>query len=67
MSTRRVADYFIVAGLPDQPVPLDLSSDSQPKPTSKNEPITDICVIIPNEGEECPPGYVGHEAAMICM
>ena len=57
MSGRRVADYFIVAGLPEKPSPLDeYDSDSQLKPSSKLEPITDICVIIPNEGEECPPG-----------
>lgn len=55
MSTQRIADYFIVAGLPDHPVPLNDLAD-QLKPTSKNEPITDVCVIIPNEGEECPPG-----------
>ncbi|XP_067929258.1 C-myc promoter-binding protein-like isoform X3 [Watersipora subatra] len=57
MSGRRVADYFMVVGLPKNPSPLDLSSEGQLKPTSKNEPITDVCVIIPNEGEECPPGY----------
>lgn len=57
MSGQRVADYFIIAGLPENPVPLDdVDIDSQLKPTSKNEPITDICVIIPNDGEECPPG-----------
>lgn len=51
---RRVADYFIVAGLPEKPAPLD--DIDELKPSSKLEPITDICVIIPNDGEECPPG-----------
>jgi len=58
-SSQRVADYFIVAGLPENPLPLDdFATDTQLKPTTKTEPITDVCVIVPSEGEECPPGYV---------
>lgn len=59
---QRIADYFIVTGLPTDPILLEnaTGTDSQRPKTSqtKTEPITDICVIIPSSGEECPPGSV---------
>lgn len=62
MSRERIADYFIVTGLPPDPVLLENSTsvDSQRQKTTaaKTEPITDICVIVPNNGEDCPPGLV---------
>lgn len=54
MSGKRVADYFIVAGLPEERKPLENTNEQ--KASSRSEPITDICVVIPSEGEECPPG-----------
>lgn len=57
MSSQRVADYFIVAGMPQNPSLLEnASNEASMKPNHKREPITDICVIIPNQGEDCPPG-----------
>ncbi|XP_023718394.1 DENN domain-containing protein Crag isoform X4 [Cryptotermes secundus] len=59
MDERRVADYFVVAGLPDQPEPLgDLSRDgAHLKATFNQAPITDVTVIFPGLGEDIPPGY----------
>lgn len=60
MDERRVADYFVVAGLPDDPEPLEDSSLSESghlKNTHSQAPITDIGVIFPSLGEKLPEGY----------
>ena len=72
MDDRRVADYFVVAGLPDQ------NSDEQNgesnhdssdqledwcqegthlKDVNLQAPITDLAIIFPALGETCPEGY----------
>ena len=46
--TRRVADYFVVAGLPpreDQKLLDDLSLEVTLKPSHNQDPITDLTVI----------------------
>ncbi|KAJ3666052.1 hypothetical protein Zmor_001507 [Zophobas morio] len=61
MDERRVADYFVVAGLPDDPEPLDettLSEGGNLKASHGQPPITDISVIFPSLGEKLPPGYI---------
>lgn len=47
MDDRRVADYFVVAGLDkDQQLPLEeFSNEAITKPTFRQDPITDITVI----------------------
>ncbi|XP_035218494.1 C-myc promoter-binding protein-like [Stegodyphus dumicola] len=59
MDDKRVADYFVVAGLPDNPSKLDeFSRDGiSPKTTHPLVPITDITVIIRSQGEIVPKGY----------
>ncbi|XP_066939252.1 DENN domain-containing protein Crag isoform X7 [Macrobrachium rosenbergii] len=59
MEERRVADYFVVAGLPKNPLPLgDFSCDGAPlKSTHNLPPITDITVINRSLGEVTPDGY----------
>jgi len=59
MDERRVADYFVVAGLPDHPEPLgDFSRDGAYLKAPFNQaPITDVTVIFPSLGEEVPPGF----------
>lgn len=59
MDERRVADYFVVAGLPDELEPVDdFSKDgTYLKPTYNQAPITDITVIIPSAEEIVPLGY----------
>lgn len=55
MDDRRVADYFVIAGLPKEPEPLDettLTDGGNPK-----APITDIGVIFPYLGETLPEDY----------
>uniref|UniRef100_UPI00358DF4B1 C-myc promoter-binding protein-like isoform X2 n=1 Tax=Myxine glutinosa TaxID=7769 RepID=UPI00358DF4B1 len=55
-----VADYFVVAGLTDESLPLDEDAHSgdggQRSPKAK-APITDIAVIIKSSGEEVPEGF----------
>ncbi|KAL4227448.1 DENN domain-containing protein 4B [Mactra antiquata] len=59
MDDRRVADYFVVAGLPENPQPLEeFSNEAAIKPTYKQDPITDITVINKSCGEKIPRGYV---------
>jgi hypothetical protein len=61
MDERRVADYFVVAGLPDDPEALDettLSEGGNLKASHGQAPITDISVIFPGLGEKPPTGYV---------
>ncbi|XP_064212569.1 DENN domain-containing protein Crag isoform X3 [Tribolium castaneum] len=60
MDEKRVADYFVVAGLPDDPEPLDettLSEGGNLKASHGQAPITDISVIFPGLGEKPPPGW----------
>ncbi|RVE71782.1 hypothetical protein OJAV_G00055360 [Oryzias javanicus] len=56
----RVADYFVVAGLPDSPKPLedDLHFDDVGARSVKPKaPITDVAVVIRSLGEEVPAGF----------
>lgn len=55
MDERRVADYFVVAGLPDEPEPLDESTPNDGG--NLKSPITDIGVIFPSLGETLPEEY----------
>lgn len=58
MEERRVADYFIVAGLPENPLPLEeYANEAVLKPTYKQDPITDIGVINKTLGEKVPKGF----------
>lgn len=58
MDERRVADYFVVAGLPAHPELLDDYSDTgHLKPDYNQAPITDIGVIFPDLDESVPQGY----------
>ena len=60
MDERRIADYFVVAGLPDEPEALDdntLSDAGNLKDEHNQAPITDIGVIFPTLGETLPDGY----------
>ncbi|XP_018574425.1 DENN domain-containing protein 4C isoform X2 [Anoplophora glabripennis] len=60
MDERRVADYFVVAGLPDDPEPLDettLSEGGNLKASHGQPPITDISVIFPSLNEVKPDDY----------
>lgn len=58
MDERRVADYFVVAGLPENPELLDDFADvGHLKPNHNQAPITDIGVIFPDFDECVPAGY----------
>ncbi|XP_059175124.1 C-myc promoter-binding protein-like isoform X1 [Physella acuta] len=59
MEDRRVADYFVVAGLDrNQLLPLEeFSNEAITKPTSRLDPITDITVINRSLGEKVPKGF----------
>ncbi|CAH0553707.1 unnamed protein product [Brassicogethes aeneus] len=60
MDERRIADYFVVAGLPDEPEPLDdntLSEGGLLKASHGQAPITDISVIFPTLEETKPEDY----------
>lgn len=59
MDDRRVADYFVVAGLADQLEPVDnFSNDGYNlKYYHTKPPITDIAVVFSTLGESCPKGY----------
>ncbi|CAH0399446.1 unnamed protein product [Chilo suppressalis] len=57
MDERRVADYFVVAGLPETPELLDDSDSGHLKGYSTKPPITDIGVVFPGLGETVPNGY----------
>lgn len=59
MDDRRVADYFVVAGLPKelQPVQEFCKDGTSLKPSHNQAPITDITVIFPSLDETVPPGY----------
>jgi len=57
----RVADYFVIAGLPPDPdnqrILDDTSLEVNLKPSHNQEPITDITVIFPGLGENVPDYY----------
>jgi len=54
-----VADYFVVAGLPDKPSPVGEDYCDGLAPNHQNMvPITDITVIFPGMGEVVPKGFV---------
>lgn len=72
MDERRVADYFVIAGLPGQDD--EFKQDNQDNETNDKledwcqegthlkdmhmpPPITDLAVIFPALGEYCPEGY----------
>lgn len=68
MEERRVADYFVVAGLPDQDDNCEENENSNKledwcqegthlKDIHVPPPITDLAVIFPTLGEKCPEGY----------
>ena len=65
MDDKRVADYFVTAGLSidnvcegEGLVHLDeYSNEAVLKTTHNQDPIVDICVIITNLGERCPPDF----------
>lgn len=59
MDDRRVADYFVVAGLPEVVEPVDdISKDGyQLKWYHTKPPITDIAVVFSSLGESCPKDY----------
>lgn len=54
-----MADYFVVAGLPDNPRPLeeDFSAVQSPRAASGLLPVTDLAVIIRSQGEMVPPDF----------
>ncbi|XP_054002499.1 DENN domain-containing protein Crag isoform X3 [Hylaeus anthracinus] len=70
MDERRVADYFVIAGLPDQDSDFDNDNESQEKledwyqegthvkDMHMKPPITDLAIIFPALGEQCPEGYI---------
>lgn len=60
MDERRVADYFVVAGLPNDPEPLEdnsLSESGHFRSNHSQAPITEIGVIFPSLDEKLPDGY----------
>uniref|UniRef100_A0A182JSM0 UDENN domain-containing protein n=1 Tax=Anopheles christyi TaxID=43041 RepID=A0A182JSM0_9DIPT len=60
MEERRVADYFVVAGMPDQPKLLKeniFNDSSHLRSTNSIDPITDIGVYFPSLGEKIPADY----------
>lgn len=57
MDERRLADYFVVAGLPDDPEVLDDASLPEGGNFESLAPITEISVIFPSLGEEAPEGW----------
>ncbi|KAI2797635.1 DENN domain-containing protein 4B [Blomia tropicalis] len=63
MDEKRIADYFVIAGVPNQPRKFDQSLPQV------QDPITDIAVIIRSNNEPIPSGFVcieetpsGHKA-----
>ncbi|XP_018307942.1 C-myc promoter-binding protein isoform X3 [Mycetomoellerius zeteki] len=69
MDDRRVADYFVIAGLPGQDDELGEDNETNDKLEAWCQegthlkdmhmppPITDLAVIFPALGEHCPEGY----------
>ncbi|XP_076764946.1 DENN domain-containing protein Crag-like [Xylocopa sonorina] len=70
MDERRVADYFVIAGLPGQDNDFDNDNEANNKledwyqegthvkDMNMKPPITDLAIIFPALGEKCPEGYV---------
>ena len=60
MEEKRIADYFVVAGMPEKPKLLQESNfkdSSHLRAASSIDPITDIGVFFPLLGEEIPEDY----------
>uniref|UniRef100_A0A182IYU6 UDENN domain-containing protein n=1 Tax=Anopheles atroparvus TaxID=41427 RepID=A0A182IYU6_ANOAO len=60
MEERRVADYFVVAGMPEQPKLLKeniFNDSSHLRSANAIDPITDIGVYFPSLGEKIPADY----------
>jgi len=60
MEEKRIADYFVVAGMPEHPQLLQENSfndSGRLRAASTIEPITDIGVYFPLLGEEVPEGF----------
>ncbi|KFB43646.1 AGAP001102-PA-like protein [Anopheles sinensis] len=60
MEERRVADYFVVAGMPEQPKLLKeniFNDASHLRMANAIDPITDIGVYFPSLGEQIPADY----------
>ncbi|OAD60450.1 C-myc promoter-binding protein, partial [Eufriesea mexicana] len=68
MDERRVADYFVIAGLPGQDNDFDTDNENDKledwyqegthvKDMNVKPPITDLAIIFPALGEKCPEGY----------
>ncbi|XP_067665838.1 C-myc promoter-binding protein-like isoform X2 [Haliotis asinina] len=58
MDEKRVVDYFVVAGLPSNPLPLEeFTNEAAIKPSFKQDPITEIAVINRSLGEKVPKGF----------
>ena len=60
--SKRIADYFVIASLPDhkRQVLDDRNGSSSPTTTAypeKVEPITDVTVIVRSAGEQVPPAW----------
>ena len=59
MDERQIADYFVVAGLPESEADRveEEPLGSHLKPSNDLGPITDLAVIFPTLGEPIPPGF----------
>lgn len=60
MEERRIADYFVVAGMSENPKPLQeniFNESSHLKSAPITEPIIDIGVFFPAEDERVPEGF----------
>ncbi|XP_014667936.1 PREDICTED: C-myc promoter-binding protein-like [Priapulus caudatus] len=58
MEEKKVADYFIVAGVSDNAMPMEYYSHLENMEAKPNQsPITDVCVIVKSAGEAAPPGF----------
>ena len=59
MNDRRVADYFVIAGLVDNAQKLhdNMNGVSNMKTNENGDPITDIGVVFPLLGESVPHDY----------
>lgn len=59
MDDKRVADYFVVAGLPEELEPVDdISKDGYHlKWYHTKPPITDIAIVFSSLGETCPKDF----------
>ena len=63
MDDKRISDYFVVCGLPNELTPLDETSDVLSEDNKLNlnlQPLTDITVIFKSLGESLPHGDDWH-------